>query len=202
MNKRSADQVIKHLAYHVNGDLWKRGRYDHQSDRAYCVTHALAAAEILGKQNVTVPQIVWRKLHRTQLELHVPGKIVCTTDAPQHAADFDLQFSAKQARPNDWVIVQIEKFGHIIDVEQAFKTAAQFATEVHALAAGGYTDGGCGDEGEHVIVLAQSVKIEHVVCCSNPEFLKTLTPSHRRKVLAFARKYTKHTYRDLKEANK
>lgn len=203
MNKRTADQIIKHLAYHVNGDEWINSRYRHNRHRVYCVSGALAAAEMIGKQSSPMPEFVYRKMHRDQLAALVPGKIVCTTDCPTHAAGFDLQYaSTNSARPTDWVVVKIEKFGRIIDVEAAFKEAALWASETHRLAANGYLNGGNGDEGEHVVVLAQSVKIEHVLCCNNPEFLKTLTPSHRRKVLAFARKHTKHTYRNLKEANK
>lgn len=199
MKKRIADQIIKHLAYHVNGDVWKHSRYSHTTDRVYCVTGALAAAELIGKQSSILPEVVYRKMHRDHLETHVPGKIVCTSDCPKHAAGFDLQYESKASvRPTDWVVVRIEKFGQIIDVEAAFREAALYATEVHALAANGYLNCGNGDEGEHVVALAQTVKTEHIVCCNNLEFFNTLTAKHRKEILAFAKKHAKHIYRDLR----
>lgn len=207
MKKRTADQIIKHLAFHVNGDVWKNGHYRHTRNRIYCLTGALAAADLLGKQPAPVPEIVYRKLQRKQLDTHVPGKIVCVTDCPKHAIGFDLQATLDsgangRGRCPDWVVVQIEKFGHILDVEHALKTSAMFATPVHALAAKGYVNGGCGEEGEHVVTLAQIVKPEHIVCCNNAEFFRSLPPKQRRAVLAFAKKHERYAYRDLKEAFK
>lgn len=198
MKKRTADLIVQHLAYHVNGDEWVNSRYRHRRHRVYCVTGALAAAELIGKQSSPMPEFVYRKMHRDQLETLVPGKIVCTTDCPEHAAGFDLQYNSKNsARPSDWIVVKIEKFGRIIDVEAAFREAALWANETHRLAAQGYLNGGNGDEGEHVITLAQTVKPEHIVCCNNPEFFNTLPYKQRRSILAFAKKHTRFVHCDL-----
>lgn len=199
MKRPTANQIIKHLAYHVNGDEWINSRYRHKRHRAYCVTGALAAAELIGKQTSIVPEVVYRKLHRDQLADHTFGKIVCTSDCARHATGFDLQYaSTNSVRPTDWVVVKIEKFGRIIDVEAAFREAALWAAETHALAANGYLNGGNGDEGEHVITLAQRVTEADIVCCNSVEFFNTLPFKQRKEILAFAKKYDKSLHHDLR----
>lgn len=194
MKTRDADKVIQHLAYHCNGYDWqqKRGVYRYKSNRVYCTERALAAAEIIGKQSGPVPEVVYRKLHRDQLAAHVIGKVVCTSDCTRHAIGFDLQFmkddGTKKTRPDDYVVVRIEKFGHILDVEQAFDTAIPFASEVHARVGTDLRQSGeCGDEGEHIVVLAQNLTDAHVVYCSNAEYFHSLPKAQQKAIRAFAK---------------